>query len=499
MNNFNIKQYLAEGRLLKEGESKKVTKDMWKIMSKEQKTDALLSVFKDPDDALLHIEKKWVNLPDEKDYMVIWEGFWTPQRATYPSRNRKPELKKDNKDKKPMSDEELEDLETRADDHFSEPLKEREMPMVHMGGGPDAEAMRAQIVQFYKSTDDTALVDFYEELGIGSGNVTKDFSLMKNQLGDLDYDEQGEEFIEAKLDELYNKLYDHIINLDDVEAMELWMQIFTPDDYEDYKITKDNEKMWKDVDYNLGLGKERHGIDEEDATSWKRNNSPAGETLKLAPKKVGQSIKEGVWEIGSKQGIMEFINKLKQLKNVYYNTVGSDDVMDGLDAAIKGAEELYKRAKDNPHEKSYFDSLKEISNREKESLINKEFWKVIKDMGGDYNDEGDGRVTISFEGDGIDVQFEYHRSRHDLNAYNEDLEDARVEDLFIKLENKLNAILDNANELGEAFNPTSGAYSKPPNPVTKDVKQSYTKAVNLRSMMQEKIFNELRGKSKNNG
>ena len=198
--------------------------------------------------------------------------------------------------------------------------------------------------------------------------------------------------------------------------------------------------MWKDVDYGLGLGKERHGIDEEDATSWKRNNSPAGETLKLAPKKVGQSIKEGVWEIGSKQGVMEFIKKIKQIKNVYYNTVGSDDVMDGLDAAIKGAEELYKRAKDNPHEKSYFDSLKEISNREKESLINKEFWKVIKDMGGDYNDEGDGRVTISFEGDGIDVQFEYHRSRHDLNAYNEDLEDARVEDLFIKLENKLNAI-----------------------------------------------------------
>ena len=46
MNNFNIKQYLAEGRLLKEGESKKVTKDMWKIMSKEQKTDAYCQYLK---------------------------------------------------------------------------------------------------------------------------------------------------------------------------------------------------------------------------------------------------------------------------------------------------------------------------------------------------------------------------------------------------------------------------------------------------------------------
>ena len=37
---------------------------------------------------------------------------------------KKNPLLKEDKDKKPMSDEELEDLETRADDHFSEPIKE---------------------------------------------------------------------------------------------------------------------------------------------------------------------------------------------------------------------------------------------------------------------------------------------------------------------------------------------------------------------------------------
>ena len=44
---------------------------------------------------------------------------------------------------------------------------------------------------------------------------------------------------------------------------------------------------------------------------------------------------EGVWEVGSKQDIQEFISKLRQLKNVYYNIVGSDEVQNGLDAALK--------------------------------------------------------------------------------------------------------------------------------------------------------------------
>ena len=409
---------------------------MWAIMSDDQKMDALLTVFKDPDDAEIHVDKQWDDLPEERDYMAIYEGFWSPQRATYPNRNRKPELKKDNKDKIDMDkvfmkgvgpggepnpdqltdepkerdgmvyadeidkwvpkEEYLEYLETLADDFSNKDLKEAKMPTTD-SGEPDAESMRAAIVDMYNSTDDTALVDFYEELGVGSGNVTKDFSLMKNKFGDIDYEEQGEQFINAKLDELYDDLYNHIINLDDVEAMEVWMQVFTPDDYEDYKLNKDNEQMWKDVDYGLGLGKERHGIDEEDATSWKRNNSPAGETLKLAPKKVGQSIKEGVWEIGSKQGIMEFIKKIKQIKNVYYNTVGSDDVMDGLDAALRGAEELHTRAKDNPHEKAYMDSLKENVFKSFKSL--KENLEV---EGEDHSDIRGSILTLS-NGETVDV------------------------------------------------------------------------------------------------
>ena len=58
-----------------------------------------------------------------------------------------------------------------------------------------------------------------------------------------------------------------------------------------------------------------------------------------------QPLNEGVWEVGSKQDIQEFISKLRQLKNVYYNIVGSDEVQNGLDAALKAAEELMKYAK----------------------------------------------------------------------------------------------------------------------------------------------------------
>ena len=74
-------------------------------------------------------------------------------------------------------------------------------------------------------------------------------------------------------------------------------------------------------------------------------------------KQRNQLLNEGVWEVGSKQDIQEFIAKLKQLKNVYYNVVGSDEVQNGLDIALRAAEELMKHAKpgmDEHHEEGTF-------------------------------------------------------------------------------------------------------------------------------------------------
>lgn len=49
---------------------------------------------------------------------------------------------------------------------------------------------------------------------------------------------------------------------------------------------------------------------------------------------------EGVWSKGDDTAIRDFILDVEQLKDDYYNIVGSDDVFNGLDAAIRAANEL---------------------------------------------------------------------------------------------------------------------------------------------------------------
>jgi len=49
---------------------------------------------------------------------------------------------------------------------------------------------------------------------------------------------------------------------------------------------------------------------------------------------------EGVWSKGDDTAIRDFILDVKQLKDDYYEIVGSDDVFNGLDAAIRAANDL---------------------------------------------------------------------------------------------------------------------------------------------------------------
>lgn len=49
---------------------------------------------------------------------------------------------------------------------------------------------------------------------------------------------------------------------------------------------------------------------------------------------------EGVWSKGDDTAIRDFILDVEQLKDDYYNIVGSDDVFNGLDLAIKAANDL---------------------------------------------------------------------------------------------------------------------------------------------------------------
>ena len=50
--------------------------------------------------------------------------------------------------------------------------------------------------------------------------------------------------------------------------------------------------------------------------------------------------KAGTWETGTPEQIDEFINKLNKLQDEYWNIVGNDSVMDGIDKALREAEQL---------------------------------------------------------------------------------------------------------------------------------------------------------------
>lgn len=69
---------------------------------------------------------------------------------------------------------------------------------------------------------------------------------------------------------------------------------------------------------------------------------PTLESVKAAYEAKGdkEEVKEGIWNIGNPADINKFIEELMVMKDDYYAVVGSDTVMDGLDTAIKGAEEL---------------------------------------------------------------------------------------------------------------------------------------------------------------
>ena len=48
----------------------KVNSKLWSRMDDDQQMDALLTVFKDPDDAEMYVGEKWDDLPEEKNFMT---------------------------------------------------------------------------------------------------------------------------------------------------------------------------------------------------------------------------------------------------------------------------------------------------------------------------------------------------------------------------------------------------------------------------------------------
>ena len=74
---------------------------------------------------------------------------------------------------------------------------------------------------------------------------------------------------------------------------------------------------------------------------------------------------EGVWSRGNDVEIQQFIASVDQLKREFYDVVGSDDVFNGLDAAIRAAQELATMNevtdKEVENQKAYNDELEKTA------------------------------------------------------------------------------------------------------------------------------------------
>ena len=92
----------------------------------------------------------------------------------------------------------------------------------------------------------------------------------------------------------------------------------------------------------------RKDEDERNVISKKELEDIASQSKKLDDEELMESstLKEGVWSMGTVTEINRFIKDIEEMKNHYYDIVGSDDVFDGLDRAQMAAEELAMNAMD---------------------------------------------------------------------------------------------------------------------------------------------------------
>ena len=190
----------------------------------------------------------------------------------------------------------------------------------------------------------------------------------------------------------------------DTSEIDLDDEMLLDDLYVDIEMAVKNASA-KEI---IRLANELKGLNEEDAVSWKYNNSPArGGTLDLAPRKVGQSIKENI----DMDKIFMKGRGDRKVDSKMWSRMDNEHQMDALLTVFKDPDdaEMYVGEKwdDLPEEKNFMTTtIKSLSN--------------------------------------------------------------------------------------EAFNSSTGGYKAPSNPVSGDVKKSHQKAVTIRGMMQEKVFQELK-------
>ena len=104
------------------------------------------------------------------------------------------------------------------------------------------------------------------------------------------------------------------------------------------KVSEEGEvEMISAADSRAAIGMEEN---KEETKSNKMKKSELKEMIKSAfLNETEEKVEEGTWAVLPAR-IPEFIQAVEDLKDEYHGVVGSDDVFDGLDAAISAAEEL---------------------------------------------------------------------------------------------------------------------------------------------------------------
>tara|TARA_R110001606_G_C15300141_1_gene642488 strand:- start:21 stop:1052 length:1032 start_codon:yes stop_codon:yes gene_type:complete len=111
---------------------------------------------------------------------------------------------------------------------------------------------------------------------------------------------------------------------------------------------------------------------------------------------IEKNINEGVWKTGTYKQIQEFLRHMEQMKDDYYNIVGSDAVFNGLDQAITGAEELLMNA---PENKGELDEDLDLGHEDNEPhMLKADLYRIGKYSMELYNmvDEFDGGGEVDF-------------------------------------------------------------------------------------------------------
>ena len=123
----------------------------------------------------------------------------------------------------------------------------------------------------------------------------------------------------------------------------------TPEEIEDFKLQQAAHRL-KHTGRTLD--------DERKASEIKKKINQAvrgGAKREPLEKLADDALSEGTWSSGTYNEIGRFIQDVKNLRDKYYDIVGSDDVFDGLDRAEEAAREMMVNAPENRSDVTFSD------------------------------------------------------------------------------------------------------------------------------------------------